>query len=81
MTVRTKDQLSEHPVPLCVDLDGTLIRSDLLLESFFGLLKLNIFYIFLIPLWLIKGKAHLKQQIANLVGKRRGKHQGLPLGR
>ena len=50
--------------PLCVDLDGTLIRTDLLVESVFSLLKRNILYGFLLPLWLLKGKAHLKHQIA-----------------
>ena len=50
--------------PLCVDLDGTLITTDLLLESCFALLKLNIFYIFLILFWLLKGKAYLKKKIA-----------------
>jgi 4-hydroxybenzoate polyprenyltransferase len=53
--------------PLCVDLDGTLIRSDLLIESVFGLLKRNPLYAFLLPVWLTKGKAHLKQQIADRV--------------
>ena len=50
--------------PLCVDLDGTLIRTDLLAESVFALLKSNIIYLFLLPLWLLKGKAYLKHQIA-----------------
>jgi 4-hydroxybenzoate polyprenyltransferase len=50
--------------PLVVDLDSTLIRSDLLVESTFGLLKQNILFVFLIPLWLLKGKAHLKHEIA-----------------
>ena len=50
--------------PLCVDLDGTLIRSDLLLESFVLLLKRNPLYLLLAPLWLLRGKAHLKTQIA-----------------
>ena len=54
-------------VPLCVDLDGTLIRSDLLLESFLGLLKLNPLYLFLIPLWLLRGKAQFKAEIARRV--------------
>jgi len=54
-------------VPLCVDLDGTLIHSDLLLESFLLLIKHNPLYLFLVPLWLLKGKAHLKQQIASRV--------------
>jgi len=52
---------------LAVDVDGTLLRTDLLHESVFALLKLNPFYIFMLPLWLLKGKAHLKQMIANRV--------------
>jgi UbiA prenyltransferase family/haloacid dehalogenase-like hydrolase len=55
------------PVPLCVDLDGTLIRSDLFVESLFALLRKNVAYLFLIPVWLLRGKAHLKQQIAQRV--------------
>lgn len=51
--------------PLCVDLDGTLIRSDLLLESFLLLLKRNAFYLFAAVYWLLKGgKAGLKAEIA-----------------
>ena len=50
--------------PLVVDLDGTLIRTDLLVESVSLLLKRNILFIFLLPLWLLKGKAHLKHEIA-----------------
>ncbi len=53
--------------PLCVDLDGTLLRTDLLVESAFALLKRNILYLFLLPVWLLKGKAHLKQRIADRV--------------
>lgn len=60
----------EHPKNqhvLSVDLDGTLIHSDLLLESFLLLIKRNLLYIFLIPGWLLKGKAQLKAQIARRV--------------
>jgi len=53
--------------PLCVDLDGTLIHTDLLVESVFALLKRNIFFVFVLPLWLLKGKAHLKHQIADRI--------------
>lgn len=54
-------------VPLCVDLDGTLIHSDLLLESFLLLIKRNPLYLLLIPFWLLQGKAGLKRQIASRV--------------
>ena len=58
--------MSQSP-PLIVDLDGTLIKSDLLYESFYVLLKRNPFLIFIIPFWLSKGKAYLKYQIATRV--------------
>src|SRR5574343_17084 len=54
-------------VPLCVDLDGSLIHSDLLLESFLLLIKQNPLYVLIAPLWLLRGKAHLKAQIARRV--------------
>jgi 4-hydroxybenzoate polyprenyltransferase/phosphoserine phosphatase len=51
--------------PLCVDLDGTLIRSDLLLESFLLLLKRNALYLFAAVFWLWRsGKAGLEAEIA-----------------
>jgi 4-hydroxybenzoate polyprenyltransferase len=50
---------------LCVDLDGTLIRSDLLLESMLLLVKRNPLYLFAAVMWLFKGgKARLKAEIA-----------------
>ncbi len=51
-------------IPLCVDLDGTLVRSDMLLESFIRLLRQKFLYIFFIPFWLLKGKSCLKHEIA-----------------
>ena len=53
--------------PLCVDLDGTLVRTDLLVESLVALLKANPLFLFLLPFWLLKGKAYLKQQVADRV--------------
>ncbi len=53
--------------PLCVDLDGTLIHSDLLLETLLLLLKRNPFYFFLLPVWLLNGKAELKAKIAKRI--------------
>jgi 4-hydroxybenzoate polyprenyltransferase/phosphoserine phosphatase len=53
---------------LVVDLDGTLIKSDLLWESIFLLVKKNLFKLFLIPFWLLKGgKAYLKSKLADNV--------------
>lgn len=50
--------------PLCVDLDGTLVNSDLLYESLLALLRQQPWRIFFLPFWLFRGKAYLKQQIA-----------------
>ncbi|MFT3857455.1 MAG: UbiA family prenyltransferase [Aquabacterium sp.] len=54
-------------VPVCVDLDGSLIHSDLLLESFLLLIKRNPLYLLLMPFWLLGGKARLKAEIASRV--------------
>jgi len=51
---------------LCVDLDGTLLRSDLLWESVVRLLQ-RPWLLPLIPLWLLQGKARLKQELAERV--------------
>lgn len=52
------------PLPFCVDLDGTLIHTDLTFESLLSVLKHAPWVLFLIPLWLLKGKSHLKDQLA-----------------
>jgi 4-hydroxybenzoate polyprenyltransferase/phosphoserine phosphatase len=54
----------DKAVDLVVDLDGTLIATDLLWESTFQLLKKNLLYIFLLPVWALKGKGYLKHQIS-----------------
>jgi 4-hydroxybenzoate polyprenyltransferase len=57
----------KNKLPLYVDLDGTLIQSNLLLESFLLLIKKNFFYILLAPFWLLSGRANLKHQVATRV--------------
>ena len=59
--------MTEQKLPLIVDLDGTLVKTDLLLESFLGLIKLNPFYMFLVVVWLLRGKVCLKSEIADRV--------------
>lgn len=54
-------------LPLCVDLDGTLIYSDLLVESTLALFARKPWLIFAMVGWLLRGKAHLKRQIAERV--------------
>lgn len=52
------------PTPLCVDCDGTLLRTDLLHESIFLLAKQAPSSLLQMPWWLLRGKAHMKHQIA-----------------
>ena len=54
-------------VPLCVDLDGTLVATDTLWESIFLLLRKKTLLSFLLPLWLLRGRAYLKHRIAQHV--------------
>src|SRR5262245_5560710 len=54
-------------IPLAVDLDGTLIATDLLWEGLFLLLRRNPLYLFMVPVWLLSGPARLKQEIASRV--------------
>lgn len=52
-------------VPLFVDLDGTLIKTDLLIESAFFLLKKQPWILLFMLYWLLAfGKARLKEEIA-----------------
>lgn len=57
-----------NELPLVVDLDGTLIHTDMLHESAFGLLKISPLSVIKLP-WVLlaKGKAELKQWIANQI--------------
>lgn len=51
---------------LCVDLDGTLIRSDLTFETLLAALKRAPWVLFMLPWWLVKGRSHLKHELALL---------------
>ncbi|WP_380875281.1 prenyltransferase UbiA [Sphingomonas sp. DBB INV C78] len=51
-------------IPLCVDLDGTLIRTDLLHEAMIQFAKHHPADLWRVPLWLAAGKARLKQELA-----------------
>lgn len=50
--------------PLIVDLDGTLLRSDMLVESMFAFLRHNPFRALAPLCWLVAGKANLKTRLA-----------------
>ncbi|MGO8676023.1 MAG: UbiA family prenyltransferase [Limisphaerales bacterium] len=55
---------ASDPVPLCVDLDGTVLRTDLVWESLVRLLRGNPLYLALLPFWALRGRAWLKRQLA-----------------
>src|SRR4030088_3228067 len=49
---------------LCVDLDGTLIRGNVLWECVLVLLKARPVTLLLLPFWLLAGRASLKRHVA-----------------
>lgn len=51
-------------VPLCVDLDGTLLNTDMLWESLKDVTRKRPLCVLLFPLWFLQGRAHLKQKVA-----------------
>ncbi len=53
-----------NPIPLVVDLDGTLIKTDLLWESIARRLVKNPLAIFAILFWWTRGRALLKRKLA-----------------
>ncbi len=64
----------QHPLPdsalklpLCVDLDGTLVKSDTLVDSVLALARQNPRALLSIPGWLAKGKASFKSRVAHAV--------------
>lgn len=53
-----------NTIPLVLDLDGTLIRGDLLYKSFFSILRRNPLIVLSCAAWLLRGRAALKRQLA-----------------
>jgi 4-hydroxybenzoate polyprenyltransferase/phosphoserine phosphatase len=58
------ESVGRRRLPLAVDLDGTLLKTDLLWETLLVLIKHKILLLFWIPIWLIHGKARLKLELA-----------------
>ena len=54
-------------VPLCVDLDGTLVKSDTLLDTVLALVRQHPSALLRIPAWLLKGKAAFKANVTSAV--------------
>jgi 4-hydroxybenzoate polyprenyltransferase len=50
-------------VPLCVDMDGTLIKTDIFFETLIIALRKRWRNVFFMPIWLSRGKAFLKRKL------------------
>jgi 4-hydroxybenzoate polyprenyltransferase and related prenyltransferases len=64
MVMDTASRIAVGDVPLAVDLDGTLLHTDVLWENALALLARNPLILFLLPFWLLRGRAHLKRMLA-----------------
>ncbi len=51
-------------VPICVDLDGTLVRTNMLTETAVAAVKRKPWLAAALPLWLARGRAALKRELA-----------------
>ncbi len=67
MTQTVADPAQAVQRPLCVDLDGTLVKVDTLYDSFLLLVRKDPRAIFNAPRWLAGGKANLKAHIARAI--------------
>jgi 4-hydroxybenzoate polyprenyltransferase len=54
-----------RPLPVCVDLDGTLVATDTLWESALALLRAQPLRALWLPVWLLRGRAALKRALAS----------------
>ena len=52
------------PRPLCVDLDGALVKSDTLFDALCQLVRRQPWQLWRLPLWLAGGRARLKMEVA-----------------
>ncbi|MDR1375389.1 MAG: hypothetical protein LBJ45_01065 [Holosporaceae bacterium] len=53
--------------PICVDLDGTLVRNDVTMMALKMYIAKNILRIFKVFYWFLHGRAHLKHKLAKNV--------------
>jgi hypothetical protein len=53
--------------PIAVDLDGSLIHTDILYETFVRAVFRHPWCLFMVIPWLLKSKAYLKMKLASLV--------------
>lgn len=62
--MQPKPSAHQAPMPpLCVDLDGTLVNTDIFLENLLLVIKKEPKTVFLIPFWILRGKSYLKYKV------------------
>lgn len=61
-----KEKPDERQIPLCVDLDGTLIKVDSILESAILVIKKRPLVLFFILFWILRGKNYFKSRITSI---------------
>ncbi|MBS1212497.1 MAG: UbiA family prenyltransferase [Proteobacteria bacterium] len=59
--------LNGNGISLVVDLDGTLVSTDMLVENLFVFLRLHPLRVFSVIAWLLRGKAYFKRRLADAV--------------
>jgi len=52
---------------ICVDLDGTLVATDMMWESVLELTRSRPLMLLLVPFWLLRGRAYLKERLSEVV--------------
>ena len=60
------EQAAGPPEPLCVDLDGTLVKSDTLVDTVIVLARQSPRSLLSFPRWIVAGKASFKQKVSAL---------------
>ena len=61
----SREMLPLTMLPLCVDLDGTLVKSDTLADSVCVLARTHPWDLLRLPGWLMRGKAVLKREVSS----------------
>lgn len=56
---------SSERIPLCVDLDGSLTTTDTFAEAILFVARRKPYLLALLPIWLLRGKANLKEKMAS----------------
>ncbi len=62
-----KNASTANARPLIMDVDGTLVRSDLSFETLLAYLRPNFLRLFRVLSWLVKGRASVKRRLAEMV--------------